>query len=79
MINIVEKILKDAGLEDCRFYDLRHTFATLATQNGVDIKTFSEILGHDFSGFILDTYTHITQGIKQDTADKMGQFMEMKL
>lgn len=68
-----------AGLEDCRFHDLRHTFATLAIQNGVDIKTLSGILGHYSSGFTLDTYTHVTQGMKQDAADKMGRFMEMKL
>lgn len=76
---IHKKILKDAGLEDCRFHDLRHTFATLAIQNGVDIKTLSGILGHYSSGFTLDTYTHVTQGMKQDAADKMGRFMEMKL
>ena len=76
---IHKKILKDAGLEDCRFHDLRHTFATLAIQNGVDIKTLSGILGHYSSSFSLDTYTHVTQGMKQDAADKMGRFMEMKL
>lgn len=76
---IHKKILKDAGLENCRFHDLRHTFATLAIQNGVDIKTLSGILGHYSSGFTLDTYTHITQGMKQDAAEKMGRFMEMKL
>ena len=76
---IHKKILKDAGLEDCRFHDLRHTFATLALQNGVDIKTLSGILGHYSTGFTLDTYTHVTQGMKQDAAEKMGKFMEMKL
>ena len=34
VVNLHKKILKDAGLEHIRFHDLRHTFATLALQNG---------------------------------------------
>ena len=52
---IHKRILRDAGLEDCRFHDLRHTFATVALQNGVDIKTLSGMLGHYSSGFTQDT------------------------
>ena len=33
------------GLPDIRFHDLRHTFATMALQNGVDVKTVSSMLG----------------------------------
>ena len=36
---------------------LRHTFATLALQNGVDVKTVSSMLGHFDAGFTLRTYT----------------------
>ena len=56
-----QRILKDAGLEHLRFHDLRHTFATLALQNGVDIKTVSAMLGHYDAGFTLRTYTHTTR------------------
>ena len=45
-----QRILKDAGLERLRFHDLRHTFATLALQNGVDIKTVSAMLGYSMPG-----------------------------
>lgn len=76
---IHKRLLKDAGLEDCRFHDLRHTFATLALQNGVDIKTLSGMLGHYSSGFTLDIYTHVTRKMQEEAAEKMGQFMEMKL
>lgn len=76
---IHKKLLKEAGLEDCRFHDLRHTFATLALQNGVDIKTLSGILGHTSSGFTLDTYTHVTPKMQQEAANKIDQFMKMNM
>lgn len=72
---IHKKLLKKAGLPDIRFHDLRHTYATLALQNGVDIKTLSEILGHYSAGFTLDTYTHVTTKMQEDAASKMEQFM----
>ena len=72
---IHDKLLKQAGLEHIRFHDLRHTFATLALQNGVDVKTLSGMMGHYSDGFTLDTYTHLTDKMQQDAAEKMGNFM----
>ena len=57
VVKLHQKILKDAGLEHIRFHDLRHTFATLALQNGIDVKTVSSMLGHSSAGFTLATYT----------------------
>jgi len=71
-----KKILETAGLERIRFHDLRHTFATLAIQNGVDIKTLSNMLGHCSVGFTLDTYAHVTEKMQRDAANKMGKFMK---
>ena len=73
---IHKKILKDAGLPHIRFHDLRHTFATTALQNGVDVKTVSSMLGHYSAGFTLDTYTHITNDMQRGAAEKIGGFME---
>ena len=39
-------ILKRAGCKDIRFHDLRHTFATMALENGIDVKTLSGMIGH---------------------------------
>ena len=52
-----------------------HTFATLALQNGVDVKTVSSMLGHFDAGFTLRTYTHVTRQMQESTAEKMGNFM----
>ncbi len=75
VVNLHKKILKDAGLPHIRFHDLRHTFATLALQNGVDVKTVSSMLGHYDAGFTLRTYTHTTRQMQDDAAEKMGSFM----
>lgn len=69
-------LLKKAGIaENIPFHGLRHTFATLAIQQGVDIKTVSGILGHYSAGFTLDTYAHVTQEMRKDAADRMGEFI----
>ena len=58
IVNLHKKILKDAGLPHIRFHDLRHTFATLALQNGVDVKAVQEVLGHEHLN-TTEIYTHI--------------------
>lgn len=54
---------------------LRHTFATLALQNGVDVKTVISMLGHYDAGFTLRTYTHATRQKQDEAAQAMGSFM----
>ena len=75
IVNLHKKILRDAGLPHIRFHDLRHTFATLALQNGVDVKTVSSMLGHYDAGFTLRTYTHATRQKQDEAAQTMGSFM----
>ena len=74
-VKLHKKILKDAGLPHIRSHDLRHTFATLALQNGVDVKTVSSMLGHYDAGFTLRTYTHATRQKQDEAAQTMGSFM----
>ena len=69
--NMLKRVLKRAGIPRVRFHDLRHTFATLALQNGVDIKTVSGMLGHFSAGFTLDTYAHVTTAAQKEAARMM--------
>ena len=68
-------LLKQAGLPDLRFHDLRHTFATHALASGVDVKTLSGILGHTRAAFTLDTYTHTTGDMQKRAAEIVEIFL----
>lgn len=71
-----KRMLANANLPDIRFHDLRHTYATLAIQNGVDVKTVQETLGHHSPAFTLEVYTHVTDKMRKDAARKMGAMMK---
>ena len=75
--HMLHRVLKRAGLPAVRFHDLRHTFATLALQNGVDIKTVSGMLGHFSAGFTLDTYAHVTTAAQKEAANTMGSVLNV--
>ena len=75
VLHMLHRVLKRAGLPKVRFHDLRHTFATLALQNGVDVKTVSGMLGHFSAGFTLDTYAHVTSAAQRQAAQTMGNVL----
>ncbi len=55
---------------------LRHTFATRMIENGVDVKTVSELLGHASIEITLNTYVHSTNEAKRKAIDTMEQMYE---
>ena len=71
-----KKIAESIGLPQARFHDLRHTYATLALQNGVDVKTVSATLGHATVAFTLDKYGHVSDTMMRDSAEKMQRYIE---
>lgn len=58
---LVKKHLAEAGLDSRQYssHKLRHTAATLMLQNGVDVRTLQEVLGHDHLN-TTQIYTHVT-------------------
>ena len=64
----LQLILEHAGCKHIRFHDIRHTFATLALENGMDVKTLSAMLGHVSAATTLDIYTHITDDMQRAAA-----------
>lgn len=73
--NNFKRIVTEMGLPDVRFHDLRHTYATISIQQGVDIKTVSHNLGHATVAFTLDKYGHVSERMKDDSAEKMSGYI----
>lgn len=69
-------VAKRIGREDARFHDLRHTYAVTALQEGDDVKTVQENLGHDTASFTLDVYGHVSEKMKKDSAERMQSYYE---
>ena len=67
----LQLILEHANCKQVRFHDLRHTFATLTLQNGMDVKTLSAMLGHVSAATTLDIYTHSTSDMQHAAARKI--------
>ena len=64
----LQLILERAGCKKVRFHDLHHTFATMALEHGMDVKTLSATIGHVSSATTLDIYSHITDTMQRQAA-----------
>ena len=64
-------LLKQAGLPNICFHDLRHTCATLLLSRGHHPKLVQELLGHATIAMTLDRYSHVMPGMGDQTAAAM--------
>lgn len=61
-----------ARVEHVNFHAFRHTFATRAIENGVNIKALSHILGHSQVQITIDLYCHSSLDPMHDSMDKIA-------
>ena len=66
-------ILERAGCKHIRFHDLRHLFATMSLEHGMDVKTLSTVIGHVSSSTTLNIYAHVTDEMRQTAARKIDR------
>lgn len=71
-----KEIVRSMGLEQERFHDLRHSYAVVSIESGDDIKTVQTNLGHATASFTLDVYGHVSQKMRQQSADRMERFIQ---
>ena len=69
-----ENALEKAGLSDCNFHSLRHTFASQLVRQGVDVATVSELLGHSTLQMTM-RYIHTTGDQKRGAVECLGHLL----
>jgi integrase len=63
--------LKRAGIEDFRFHDLRHTFASHFIMRGGDLKSLQELLGHADIKTTM-RYAHLSKAHKEKAVNLLN-------
>lgn len=69
-------LLDRAGLARMRFYDMRHTCASLLIALGVHPRVVMEILGHSQISLTMNTYGHVMPAAHEDAAGRLNDLFE---
>jgi len=64
--------LSICGLPEYTFHTIRHTFATRCVEEGMDIKSLSEILGHSNVKITMNRYVHPSLEAKRQYLEKLA-------
>lgn len=65
-------VIKKAEVSHANVHSLRHLFATRGLENGIDLKTMQELLGHANISITGDIYTHVSKEIKRAAVNKLN-------
>lgn len=76
VVDVLKKLLKQAGLPNIRFHDLRHSAASLLLSLGTHPKVVQELLGHTQISTTMDIYSHVLPGMQQEAMNKLSQALE---
>ena len=71
-LNLWYRVRKEAGIEDVRLHDLRHTVASHAVMNGVPVPVVSRLLGHSNVRMTL-RYAHLGDREIEHAAERVGR------
>jgi integrase len=73
------KLATKHGYEGITFHKQRHSFATMLLENGEEIKTIQEMLGHSSTEITADIYTHVADILKEKAKNKLSGFSKRKV
>ena len=65
------RVRREAGIEEVRLHDLRHTHASHAVMNGVPVPVVSRLLGHSSVSMTL-RYAHLGNREIEEAAERTG-------
>jgi integrase len=74
-----QKLLQRLGLPKMRLHDLRHSHATFLMEAGVHIKVAAERLGHTDPALTMRVYSHVSDTLQQDAADRTDAILRAAL
>ncbi|WP_111643807.1 tyrosine-type recombinase/integrase [Paranoxybacillus vitaminiphilus] len=77
--NHFSQMIKKSGVRRIRFHDLRHTHATIMLQLGEHPKVVSERLGHSSIEMTMNTYSHVTPDMQQESSNRFERAMRTSL
>ena len=70
-LKLWRSVRKEAGIEDVRIHDLRHTFASHAVLHGIPLPVVSRLLGHRHPSMTL-RYAHVGDRETEAAAERIG-------
>jgi integrase len=77
--NVINRVFKAAltaaGMRQIRWYDLRHTYASLQLAAGANIKYLSQQMGHASVQITLDRYSHLLRDSHPAQAAKLDSLV----
>ena len=71
-------VRRQAGIEDVRLHDLRHTFASHAVLRGIPLPVVSRLLGHKQPSMTL-RYAHVGDRETEEAAERIGAAIAQEL
>jgi len=73
---VFRQALRDSGIaKRASIHTLRHSYATHLLENGVDLRTIKEYLGHNSANTTV-LYTHLTDKVQQHSRESLNHLME---
>lgn len=76
--DLFKRCVRQAGIADANFHSLRHTFATRALEQGMDIVTLSRLMGHANPSITMDKYGHAMDEHKKISVEKLNAVYEQE-
>ena len=70
-LKLWHSVRREAGIEDVRLHDLRHTFASHAVLQGIPLPVVSRLLGHKRPSMTL-RYAHVGDRETEAAAERIG-------
>lgn len=75
MVGRLNRFQRASGLKECRFHDLRHTFAALQRASGTDLDTLKRMLGHAKIGTTSEMYLNADDSLKKAATNKIDRLV----